>query len=116
MTELEEKTIGSEISELKEEVREQGRKIDRIQGRISADLKDARERMTKHIDDFEKDRKKKMQEIKYIGVEFDPNGVKQGQDAVNDALKSGFEPIRDFETARGIVMVLGLWGDHERTD
>ena len=112
----ENKTIRSEISELKEEVREQGRKIDGIQGRISADLKDARERMTKHIDDFEKDRKKKMQEIKYIGVEFDPNGVQKGQDEVNLALKSGFEPIRDFETAKGIVMVLGLWGDHERTD
>ena len=112
----ENKTIRSEISELKEEVREQGRKIDRIQGRISADLKDAREQMTKHIDDFEKDRKKKMQEIKYIGVEFDPNGVQKGQDEVNLALKSGFEPIRDFETAKGIVMVLGLWGDHERTD
>ena len=116
MTELEEKTIRSEISELKEEVREQGRKIDRIQGRISADFKEVGERMSKHIDDFEKDRKKKMQEIKYIGVEFDPNGVKQGQDKVNDALKCGFEPIRDFETAKGIVMVLGLWGDHERTD
>ena len=116
MTELEEKTIRSEISELKEEVREQGRKIDRIQGRISADFKEAKERMSKHIDDFEKDRKKKMQEIKYIGVEFDPNGVKQGQDEVNAALKCGFEPIRDFETAKGIVMVLGLWGDHERTD
>ena len=116
MDENNEKTIRSEISELKEEVREQGLKIDGIQGRISADLKDARERMTKHIDDFEKEKKKKMQEIKYIGVEFDPNGVKQGQDEVNAALKCGFEPIRDFETAKGIVMVLGLWGDHERTD
>ena len=116
MTELEEKTIRSEISELKEEVREQGRKIDGIQERIGKDIKDARERMTKHIDNFEKEKKKKMQEIKYIGVEFDPNGDKQGQDEVNAALKSGFEPIRDFETAKGIVMVLGLWGDHERTD
>ena len=112
----ENKTIRSEISELKEAVESQGQKIDKIQERIGRDIKDARERMTKHIDDFEKEKKKKMQEIKYIGVEFDPNGVKQGQDEVNMALKSGFEPIRDFETARGIVMVLGLWGDHERTD
>ena len=28
---------------------------------------------------------------------------------VNAALSRGFEPIRDFETARGLVMVLGLW-------
>ena len=116
MTELEEKTIRSEISELKEAVKSQGQKIDRIQERIGRDIKDARERMSKHIDDFEKENKKKMQEIKYIGVEFDPNGVQKGQDEVNAALKSGFEPIRDFETAKGIVMVLGLWGDHERTN
>ena len=112
----ENKTIRSEISELKEAVKGQGQKIDKIQERIGRDIKDARERMSKHIDDFEKEKKKKMQEIKYIGVEFDPNGVQKGQDKVNAALKSGFEPIRDFETARGIVMVLGLWGDHERTD
>ena len=112
----ENKTTSSEISELKEAIKSQGQKIDRIQSRITADIKEARERMSKHVDEFEKERKKKMQEIKYIGVEFDPNGVKQGQDEVNAALKCGFEPIRDFETARGIVMVLGLWGDHERTD
>ena len=116
MDENNEKTIRSEISELKEAVKSQGHKIDRIQERIGRDIKDARERMSKHIEDFEKERKRKMQEIKYIGVEFDPNGVQKGQDEVNAALKSGFEPIRDFETAKGIVMVLGLWGDHERTD
>ena len=61
-------------------------------------------------------KRKRCRKSKYIGVEFDPNGVQKGQDEVNSALKSGFEPIRDFETAKGIVMVLGLWGDHERTD
>ena len=112
----ENKTIRSEISELKEAVKSQGQKIDKIQERIGRDIKDAKERMSKHIDEFEKERKRKMQEIKYVGVEFDPSGVQKGQDEVNAALKSGFEPIRDFETAKGIVMVLGLWGDHERTD
>ena len=116
MDENNEKTIRSEISELKEAVKSQGHKIDRIQSRISADIKAARDKMSKHIDEFEKEKKKKMQEIKYIGVEFDPNGVQKGQDKVNAALKCGFEPFRDFETAKGIVMVLGLWGDHERTN
>ena len=116
MDENNEKTIRSEISELKEAVKGQGQKIDKIQERIGRDIKDARERMSKHIDDFEKERNRKMKEIKYIGIEFDPVKVKQGQEEVNSALKSGFEPIRDFETAKGIVMVLGLWGDHERTD
>ena len=111
MDENNEKTIRSEISELKEAVKGQGQKIDKIQERIARDIKDARERMSKHIDDFEKERKRKMQEIKYIGVEFDPTGVKTGQDEVNAALKCGFEPIRDFETAKGTVMVLAKWGD-----
>ena len=112
MDENNEKTIRSEISELKEAVKGQSQKIDKIQERIGR----ATSKMQGHIDDFEKEKKKKMQEIKYIGVEFDPNGVQKGQDEVNSALKSGFEPIRDFETAKGIVMVLGLGGDHERTD
>ena len=116
MNQNEEKTERSEISELKEAIKIQGQKIDRIQSKIAADIKKARRRMEKHIDEFEKERKRKMKEIKYIGVEFDPNGVQIGQNEVNEALKSGFEPIRDFETAKGIVMVLGLWGDHERTD
>ena len=54
MTELEEKTIRSEISELKEAVKGQGQKIDKIQERIGRDIKDARERMSKHIEDFER--------------------------------------------------------------
>jgi len=32
------------------------------------------------------------------------------------ALKAGFEPVRDFQTPKGIVMVLGLWGDRKRTN
>ena len=116
MEENNEKTIRSEISEIKEAVKSQGQKIDRIQSRIAKDINDARKRMSDHIEQFEKERKKKMQEIKYIGVEFDPNGVQTGQNQVNEALKAGFEPIRDFETAKGIVMVLGLWGDPKRTD
>ena len=116
MDQNKEKTERSEISELKEAIKIQGQKIDRIQSRIAADIKNARKSMSKHIDEFEKERKRKMKEIKYIGIEFNPNAVQQGQDEVNAALKSGFEPIRDFETAKGIVMVLGLWGDHERTD
>ena len=116
MDENNEKTERSEISELKDAIKSQGQKIDRIQSKIAADIKNARTRMEKHIDEFEKERKRKMKEIKYIGIEFNPNAVQQGQDEVNAALERGFEPIRDFETAKGIVMVLGLWGDHERTN
>ena len=47
--------------------------------------------------------------IRYVGIEFDPAKIAGCEKEVNEALSQGFEPIRDFETARGLVMVLGLW-------
>ena len=104
-----EQTISSEISELND-------KIDKITEKINAELKGAKESLLKHIEEVEKDRDRKMKKIKYIGVEFEPTDVKKGEEEVNTALKAGFEPIRDFQTPKGIVMVLGLWGDRKRTD
>jgi len=117
MEEKEEKEIKEEIREVKEALKWLSRtnadKMYKIDSRVQKQIKKASDRMSKHIEDIEKDRRKKMQEIRYIGVEFDPVRVKQGQAEVNAALKSGFEPIRDFETAKGIIMVLGLWGESD---
>ena len=117
MEEKEEKEIKEEIREVKEALKWLSRtnadKMYKIDSRVQKQIKKTSDRMSKHIEDVEKDRRKKMQEIRYIGVEFDPIRVKQGQAEVNAALKSGFEPIRDFETAKGIIMVLGLWGESD---
>ena len=117
MEEKEEKEIKEEIREVKEALKWLSRtsadKMYKIDSRVQKQIKKTSDRMSKHIEDIEKDRRKKMQEIRYIGVEFDPGKVKQGQEEVNAALKSGFEPIRDFETAKGIIMVLGLWGESD---
>ena len=117
MEEKEEKEIKEEIREVKEALKWLSRtsadKMYKIDSRVQKQIKKASDRMSKYIEDVEKDRRKKMQEIRYIGVEFDPVRVKQGQAEVNAALKSGFEPIRDFETAKGIIMVLGLWGESD---
>ena len=117
MEEKEEKEIKEEIREVKEALKWLSRtnadKMYKIDSRVQKQIKKASDRMSKHMEDVEKDRRKKMQEIRYIGVEFDPVRVKQGQEEVNAALKSGFEPIRDFETAKGIIMVLGLWGESD---
>ena len=117
MEEKEEKEIKEEIREVKEALKWLSRtsadKMYKIDSRVQKQIKKASDKMSKHIEDVEKDRRKKMQEIRYIGVEFDPGKVKQGQEEVNAALKSGFEPIRDFETAKGIIMVLGLWGESD---
>ena len=117
MEEKEEKEIKEEIREVKEALKWLSRtsadKMYKIDSRVQKQIKKASDRMSKYIEDVEKDRRKKMQEIRYIGVEFDPGRVKQGQEEVNAALKSGFEPIRDFETAKGIIMVLGKWGESD---
>ena len=51
----------------------------------------------------------KMAKIKFIGVDFDPVEYKIGEDKINKYLDSGFEVLRDFRTAGGIVMALGKW-------
>ena len=117
MNKKEEKEIKEEIREVKEALkwlsRKSAEKMYKIDSRVQKQIKMTSDKMSKHLDDVDKDRRKKMQEIRYIGVEFDPVKVKQGQAEVNVALKSGFEPIRDFETARGIIMVLGKWGESD---
>ena len=66
----------------------------------------------KHGKDIKKLKKKsqrKMTAMKFVGVIFDPEKFKTGEAEINDALADGFEVIRDFETAGGIVMALGKW-------
>ena len=117
MEEKEEKEIKEEIREVKEALkwlsRKSAEKIYKIDSRVQKQIKKTSDIISKHLDDVEKDRRRKLQEIKYIGVEFDPVRVQQGQAEINAALKSGFEPIRDFETGRGIIMVLGKWGEKD---
>ena len=51
----------------------------------------------------------KLQEVRFIGIEFDYQKVDVGQRLVNDALAEGFQPLRDFDRGSGIVMVMGKW-------
>ena len=117
MEEKEKKEIKEEIREVKEALkwlsRKSAERMYKIDSRVQKQIKMTSDKISKHLDDVDKDRRRKMEEIRYIGVEFDPVKVKQGQTEVNVALKSGFEPIRDFETARGIIMVLGKWGEKD---
>ena len=64
---------------------------------------------SKDIKRLKKKQGRKMVRIKFVGVIFDPKKFKNGETEVNDALSNGFEVIRDFETAGGIVMALGKW-------
>ena len=67
----------------------------------------------KDIKKLKKKSQRKMTAMKFVGVIFDPEKFKTGEAEINDALADGFEVIRDFETAGGIVMALGKW---ERKD
>ncbi len=117
MEKKEEKEIKEEIREVKEALkwlsRKSAERMYKIDSRVQKQIKMTSDKISKHLNDVDRDRRRKMEEIRYIGVEFDPVKVKQGQTEVNVALKSGFEPIRDFETARGIIMVLGKWGEKD---
>ena len=74
------------------------------------------EELEKSIDKQGKDIKKlkkksarRLTEMKFVGVPFDPQKYKAGEAEINDALANGFEVLRDFETGGGIVMALGKW-------
>ena len=63
------------------------------------------------LEENEKEAKNDKQEIKemrYIGVEFEYQKVAVGNRLINEALKEGFQPQRDYERGSGIVMVLSL--------
>jgi len=51
----------------------------------------------------------KMARMRFVGVIFDPDKYKAGEDKINAALDEGFEVMRDFETGGGIVMCLAKW-------
>ena len=51
----------------------------------------------------------KIQEIRFIGVEFDYRKVKIGEESVNKAISQGFQPLRDYETNSGLVIIMAKW-------
>ena len=56
-----------------------------------------------------KPKREKMIQIKYVGVPFDQKNYKIGEQEINNALKDGYEVVRDFETGGGIVVCLVKW-------
>ena len=61
-------------------------------------------------ENHEKNRNLEIKEMRYIGVEFEYQKVAVGQRLINEALKEGFQPQRDYERGSGIVMVMAKWG------
>ena len=63
----------------------------------------------KDIKKLKKRQSKKMTAMKFVGVVFDPEKYKAGEEEINEALSDGFEVIQDFQTGGGIVIALGKW-------
>ena len=58
----------------------------------------------------------KMTQMRFVGVAFDPDKYKTGEDEINNALGEGFEIMRDFETGGGIVVALAKWEKKPKED
>ena len=54
-----------------------------------------------------------IRKIRYIGVDFDDAKIRECEKDVNNALSQGYEPLRDIDTPRGLILVLGLYGKKE---
>ena len=75
-------------------------------------IKELEKKIDKQEDEIKELKKRsdtKMAKIKFIGVDFDPVEYQIGEEKINEYLDGGFEVLRDFQTAGGIVMALGKW-------
>ena len=66
-------------------------------------------KQAKDIRQLKKKSARRLTEMKFVGVPFDPQKYKAGEKEINNALSDGFEVLRDFETGGGIVIALGKW-------
>ena len=69
----------------------------------------------KDIKKLKKRQRRKMTAMKFVGVVFDPEKYKAGEEEINEALSDGFEVIQDFQTGGGIVFALGKWENKSKT-
>ena len=101
-----ENTIQKEIDSLNKQVGQQSdlllsmHKVSELQTRM----------LLEENENHEKNRNLEIKEMRYIGVEFEYQKVAVGQRLINEALKEGFQPQRDYERGSGIVLVMAKWG------
>ena len=101
-----ENTIGKKIDSLYKQVDQQSKLLVSIQKVSELQTKVLLEENEKQS----KNDKLEIKEMRYIGVEFEYQKVAIGQRLINEALKEGFQPHRDYDRGSGIVMVMVKWG------
>ena len=68
--------------------------------------------LTKITEEIVEDNKKsdrRLVEVKFVGVTFEPDSYSSGEGQLNDALDHGYKVIRDYPTGAGVVIALGLY-------
>ena len=56
-----------------------------------------------------------LKDIKFVGVTFDPDSFKKGEDELNKAIEMGYKVITDYSTSTGVVFSVGLYDTPEET-
>tara|TARA_B110000438_G_C15617174_1_gene564857 strand:+ start:197 stop:403 length:207 start_codon:yes stop_codon:yes gene_type:complete len=54
-----------------------------------------------------------LKNIKFVGVTFDPDSFKNGEDELNKAIEMGYKVITDYPTSTGVVFSVGLYNVKE---
>ena len=50
-----------------------------------------------------------LKDVKFVGVTFDPDNFKKGEDELNKAIEMGYKVITDYPTSTGVVFSVGLY-------
>ena len=54
-----------------------------------------------------------LKDIKFVGVTFDPDSFKKGENELNKAIEMGYKVITDYPTQTGVVFSVGLYKSAE---
>ena len=54
-----------------------------------------------------------LKDVKFVGVAFDPDNFKKGENELNKAIEMGYKVIADYPTPTGVVFSVGLYDAEE---
>jgi hypothetical protein len=57
-----------------------------------------------------------LKNIKFVGVTFDPDSFKNGENELNKAIEMGYKVITDYPTSTGVVFSVGLYNLKEERE
>ena len=61
------------------------------------------------VEDLQMKGGRQLVHVKFVGICFEKDTWKQGEETLNDAIEHGYEVIKDYPTGAGVVITLGLY-------